>query len=48
MIIYMKELIWEFWFLRGRLMTDDFQLKDRAKQWIKAIKSQYVAVDPSR
>lgn len=33
--------------LRGRLMTDDFQLKDRAKQWIKAIKSQYVAVEPS-
>ena len=33
--------------LRGRLMTDDFQLKDRAKQWIKEIKSQYVAVEPS-
>ena len=26
---------------RGRMMTDDFQLKDRAKTWIKAIHSQY-------
>ncbi|MFT6166825.1 MAG: hypothetical protein ACJAV5_001528 [Vicingaceae bacterium] len=33
--------------LRGRLMTDNFQLKDRAKEWIKAIKDQYVAADPS-
>ncbi|MFT5667874.1 MAG: hypothetical protein ACI9DK_002074 [Vicingaceae bacterium] len=33
--------------LRGRLMTDNFQLKDRAKMWIKAIKDQYVATDPS-
>lgn len=33
--------------LRGRLMTDNFQLKDRAKKWIKAIKDQYVSVDPS-
>jgi hypothetical protein len=32
--------------LRGRLMTDSFQLKDRAKMWIKAIKNQYVATDP--
>ena len=33
--------------LRGRLMTDSFQLKDRAKKWIKALKSQYEAVEPS-
>ena len=33
--------------LRGRLMTDNFQLKDRAKKWIKAIKGQYIAADPS-
>jgi hypothetical protein len=26
---------------RGRMMTDDFKLSDRAKGWIKAIKSQY-------
>ncbi len=25
----------------GRLMTDDFQLSDRAKQWIAAIRGQY-------
>ena len=28
---------------RGRMMTDDFQLNDRAKQWIHAIRSQYVS-----
>lgn len=33
--------------LRGRLMTDDFQLKDRAKTWIKALKDEYVGVAPS-
>lgn len=27
----------------GRLMTDDFQLNDRAKQWISAIRGQYQA-----
>jgi hypothetical protein len=27
----------------GRLMTDDFQLNDRAKQWISAIRGQYHA-----
>jgi hypothetical protein len=27
--------------MRGRLMTDDFQLNERAKQWIKAIRSEY-------
>ncbi len=26
---------------RGRMMTDDFKLKDRAKTWIKAIHAQY-------
>ncbi len=28
---------------RGRLMTDDFQLTDRAKNWINAIHGQYVS-----
>lgn len=28
---------------RGRMMTDDFQLNDRAKDWIKAIRSKYVS-----
>ena len=27
--------------LRGRLMSDDFQLSERAKRWIKGIRSQY-------
>lgn len=27
--------------VRGRLMTDDFKLTERAKKWIKAIKSHY-------
>lgn len=30
--------------MRGRLMTDDFQLKPRAKSWIDAIKRSYAAV----
>ncbi|WP_127844799.1 biotin carboxylase [Psychroflexus aestuariivivens] len=29
---------------RGRLMTDDFELNDRAKNWIKAIRSQFSSV----
>ncbi len=33
--------------LRGRLMTDQFQLKERAKKWIKALKDEYVGVAPS-
>jgi hypothetical protein len=28
---------------RGRMMTDDFQLNDRAKAWIKAIRGKYVS-----
>ncbi len=28
---------------RGRMMTDDFQLNDRAKNWIKAIRGKYVS-----
>lgn len=27
--------------MRGRLMSDDFQLSERAKLWIKALRSQY-------
>jgi hypothetical protein len=26
---------------RGRMMTDEFQLTDRAKNWIKSIKAKY-------
>jgi hypothetical protein len=26
---------------RGRLMTDDFELNDRAKAWIKGIRAHY-------
>lgn len=33
--------------LRGRLMTDDFELKDRAKIWIDAMKGKYASIDPS-
>lgn len=29
---------------RGRMMTDDFQLTDRAKNWISAIQSKYTSV----
>jgi biotin carboxylase len=29
--------------LRGRLMSDDFQLSERAKRWIKALKNQYAS-----
>ncbi|MBZ9630207.1 biotin carboxylase [Salegentibacter sp. LM13S] len=28
---------------RGRMMTDDFQLNNRAKHWIKAIRGQYAS-----
>jgi hypothetical protein len=27
--------------MRGRLMTDDFQLNERAKKWIEAIRAEY-------
>lgn len=33
--------------MRGRLMTDDFKLKDRAKKWNKAIKGKYKSEVPS-
>ena len=33
--------------MRGRLMTDDFKLKDRAKRWIKAIRGEFEAEAPS-
>ncbi len=32
---------------RGRFMDDDFQLTERAKAWIKGIKEQFVAVEPT-
>jgi len=31
--------------MRGRLMTDDFQLTDRAKSWINALRQQYQSTD---
>ena len=33
--------------MRGRLMTDDFQLKSRAKEWISALKAEYESVEPT-
>lgn len=32
--------------MRGRMMTDDFQLTDRALAWIEAIRSEYKTVEP--
>lgn len=32
---------------RGRLMTDDFQLTERAQKWIDGIRSYYSVVDPT-
>ncbi|MBK6775031.1 MAG: biotin carboxylase [Flavobacteriales bacterium] len=32
--------------MRGRMMTDDFQLTERAKKWLAAIKRQYKSVIP--
>jgi len=32
--------------MRGRLMTDDFKLKDRAKNWIKAIRAEFKSETP--
>ncbi len=32
--------------MRGRLMTRDFKLKDRARKWIDAIKGEFKAVTP--
>ena len=33
--------------MRGRLMTDKFNLTNRAKTWIKAIRGEYVTEEPS-
>lgn len=34
--------------MRGRLMSDDFQLSERGKRWIKALRAQYTSemIDP--
>jgi hypothetical protein len=32
--------------MRGRLMTDDFKLTKRAKEWISGIQSQYKSTEP--
>lgn len=32
--------------MRGRLMTDTFELNERAKKWLKAIKGEYQSVVP--
>ncbi|HQZ41744.1 MAG TPA: biotin carboxylase [Flavobacteriales bacterium] len=32
--------------MRGRMMTDDFQLLERAKKWLNAIKNEYKSVVP--
>jgi hypothetical protein len=33
--------------MRGRMMTDDFQLLDRSRNWINAIRAEFVAVEPT-
>ncbi|CAN5344265.1 biotin carboxylase [soil metagenome] len=33
--------------MRGRLMTDDFKLNKRAKDWISAIQAQYKTTEPA-
>lgn len=33
--------------MRGRLMTDQFELKDRARKWIKALKAKYQSTEPT-
>ncbi|HMC98295.1 MAG TPA: hypothetical protein VKG92_11605, partial [Flavobacteriales bacterium] len=32
--------------MRGRMMTDEFQLTERAKKWLAAIKAEYKSVVP--
>jgi hypothetical protein len=32
--------------MRGRMMTDDFQLTERAKKWLSAIRAEYKSVVP--
>src|SRR5690606_38953650 len=32
--------------MRGRMMTDDFQLNERSRKWIDAIKREYKSVVP--
>ena len=32
--------------MRGRMMTDNFQLLERSKKWLKAIKAQYKSEAP--
>jgi len=32
--------------MRGRMMTDDFQLLERSKKWLNAIKNEYKSVVP--
>ena len=32
--------------MRGRMMSDDFQLLDRSKKWINAIRSEFKSVEP--
>ncbi|MEO5584066.1 MAG: biotin carboxylase, partial [Flavobacteriales bacterium] len=32
--------------MRGRMMTDEFELLERSKKWLKAIKAQYKSVSP--
>jgi D-alanine-D-alanine ligase-like ATP-grasp enzyme len=34
--------------MRGRMMTDDFQLTERARRWIAGIKAQYQSEAPGR
>jgi len=33
--------------MRGRMMTDDFELTDRARMWIDAIRNEYDSTEPT-
>ncbi len=34
--------------MRGRAMTDDFEITERAKKWIEGIRARYASVDPAQ
>ncbi|MEX2596045.1 MAG: biotin carboxylase, partial [Salibacteraceae bacterium] len=33
--------------MRGRMMTDDFQLNDRSRKWIDAIRNEFKSTEPT-
>ena len=42
-IIDTKVLIWVFWYMRGRLMSNSFKLNARAEKWINAMRKEFKA-----